>query len=428
MRIPSGKTDIAIYFVAVDATDYVTREAGLSSFTVYRSRDGAAEVAYTTPTITEIDATNMPGVYALLIDEDTTIGAASDSEEYCVHITHAGMAPVTRTIELYRRTVTTLETLTVSSGLGSANATQISGSSTAADNVEVVFATDFATNYDTTLDRWQVDVDTWRGSAPNSLVSSRVDVSVGAVANNAITAAAIATGAIDADAIADNAIDAGAIATGAITSAKFAAGAITAAVIATDAIGADALAADAVAEINATVDTALADYDGPTNAEMVARTLASASYATAAAQTTAQNDLDLLTGADGAVLATSQPNYAPATAAALAVVNGIVDAIKLSTDNLPSDPADQSLIIAATDAILSAVADVPTNAELEARTRLAAEYATASDLATVDGVADAIKTKTDQLAFTDGNVNANIEAVNAISVNGEGTEANPWGP
>jgi|GEM_PF-6029026 len=36
--------------------------------------------------------------------------------------------------------------------------------------------------------------------------------------------------------------------------------------------------------------------------------------ATAAAQTTAQNDLDLITGADGAVLATSQPNYAPAKA------------------------------------------------------------------------------------------------------------------
>lgn len=35
--------------------------------------------------------------------------------------------------------------------------------------------------------------------------------------------------------------------------------------------------------------------------------------ATSAAQTTAQNDLDLLTGADGATLATSQPNYAPNT-------------------------------------------------------------------------------------------------------------------
>lgn len=47
------------------------------------------------------------------------------------------------------------------------------------------------------------------------------------------------------------------------------AGLITAAAIATDAIDADALAADAIAEINATVDTALSDYDAPTSAELV---------------------------------------------------------------------------------------------------------------------------------------------------------------
>jgi hypothetical protein len=40
--------------------------------------------------------------------------------------------------------------------------------------------------------------------------------------------------------------------------------------------------ATALASINTQVDTALADYDGPTNAEMVARTLATADYATAA--------------------------------------------------------------------------------------------------------------------------------------------------
>lgn len=105
MRIPSGDTDIYIYFQAVDATDLTTAETGLSSFTVFRSRNGAAEVQYTTPTITEIDATNMPGTYALLLDEDTTIASTSDSEEYCVRITHSGMAPVVRTVELFRNSV-----------------------------------------------------------------------------------------------------------------------------------------------------------------------------------------------------------------------------------------------------------------------------------------------------------------------------------
>lgn len=106
MRIPSAKTDQQIFFVAVDSTDHSTRKTGLSAFTVYRSRNGAAAVVYTTPTIVELSAANMPGVYALLLDEDTTIASTSDSEEYCVHITCTNMAPVTRTIELYRRTAT----------------------------------------------------------------------------------------------------------------------------------------------------------------------------------------------------------------------------------------------------------------------------------------------------------------------------------
>ena len=64
-----------------------------------------------------------------------------------------------------------------------------------------------------------------------------------------------------------------------------------------------------------------------------------------------------------------------ATATNLAAAKTVVDAIKLKTDNLPSDPADESLIIAATDAITSA-------------------------LATVDGNVDAIKLVTDKLDDT----------------------------
>lgn len=59
----------------------------------------------------------------------------------------------------------------------------------------------------------------------------------------------------------------------------------------------------------AQVATELGTYDGPTNAEMVARTLAAASYATAAAQTTAQNDLDIITGANGVVIATGTQTF-----------------------------------------------------------------------------------------------------------------------
>lgn len=149
MRIPSGTVDQYLYFVAVDATDLKTRETGLTGFTVYRSRDGGAAAAYTTPTVNETDATNMPGVYELLLDEDMTIGSGNDSEEVCLHITHASMAPVTRVFELYRPIVTGGQTLNVAAGVGEA--------------------------------------------------------SVQSVAAGAITAAAIATGAIDADALAADA-------------------------------------------------------------------------------------------------------------------------------------------------------------------------------------------------------------------------------
>lgn len=166
MRFPSGVTDQYIYFVAVDATDFTTRETGLSTFTVYRARNGAAAAAYTTPTIAEVSSANLPGVYSLLLDEDMTIGSGNDSEEVVLHITHAGMAPVTRVFELYRNVVTAGETLGVSSGA---------------------------------LQSIANDAITAASIAANAIGSAEI-------ADGAITAAKIATGAIDADALATDAV------------------------------------------------------------------------------------------------------------------------------------------------------------------------------------------------------------------------------
>lgn len=188
MRIPSGKTDQNIYFVGYDSADHTTRKTGLSSFTVYRSRNGAAEVAYTTPTISEIDSTNMPGVYALLVDEDTTIASGSDSEEYCVHITCSGMDPVTRSIELYRRDTTSGRTLDVSSG-GEAGLDWANiGSPTttvALSGTTVKTATDVET-----------DTQDIQSRLPAALVSGRIDASVGAMASDVLTDTALAASAV----------------------------------------------------------------------------------------------------------------------------------------------------------------------------------------------------------------------------------------
>src|SRR3990167_9319682 len=116
MRIASGTVDQVISFVAVDSTDLKTRETTLTTFTVYRCRNGGAVTVMTTPTVTELDATNMPGVYKLLLDEDMTIAAGNTTEEMVFHITQASMAPVTIAIELFRPTVTEGNTLAVDSG------------------------------------------------------------------------------------------------------------------------------------------------------------------------------------------------------------------------------------------------------------------------------------------------------------------------
>ena len=125
MRMPSGVVDQYIYFIAVDSTDLKTRETGISSWTVYRSRNGGSATAYTTPTVAELSSSNMPGVYSLLLDEDMTIDSGDHSQEICLHITATGVAPITRVIELYRPDVTAGQTLAVASGAGDVSATSV---------------------------------------------------------------------------------------------------------------------------------------------------------------------------------------------------------------------------------------------------------------------------------------------------------------
>jgi hypothetical protein len=88
---------------------------------------------------------------------------------------------------------------------------------------------------------------------------------------------------------------------------------------------------------------------------------------------TAQADLDILTGSDGATLATAQANYAPATAASLATTDGKVD-------DILADTGTTGVVIAAAQTVAT-VTDV---------TNLHASAATAAALATVDTNVDNI--------------------------------------
>lgn len=209
------------------------------------------------------------------------------------------------------------------------NVTQISGDSTAADNCELMF-----------------DGTGYAGGTTQLNVNTRL------IANGAITAAAIA----------DNAITAAKIATGAITNAKFAAGAIDAAAIAADAIGASELAAGAVTEIVTGVwNAATSSYGGAgTYGQAVEDALAD----------TNELQTDLVNGGR---------------------LDLLIDAIKAKTDNLPTDPADQSAVEAAITAAHST-----TNGKIDAVDDYV-DTEVAAILAAVDTEVAAVKAVTDKL-------------------------------
>lgn len=161
MRIASGDTTKYLYFVALDATDLKTRETGLSSFTVRRSRNGGASAAYTTPTINETDSSNMPGVYELLVDEDTTLDSGDDEQEVVLHITATGMAPVTRVFTLFRPKITAGQTVTAASGRANADVKAWNGSAAVSGTVQTNGA-NTAASFETDLT--ETEDDHWTGA------------------------------------------------------------------------------------------------------------------------------------------------------------------------------------------------------------------------------------------------------------------------
>jgi hypothetical protein len=115
MRIVSGSTTESVYFVAFSTADHITRVTGLTSFNVYCSIAGSTGTTHAI-TVSEVNSTQMPGVYRALITDSTitTLGAGIDERELCLHMT-SSMDPVTRTVSLYRRPVTNGVTLAINS-------------------------------------------------------------------------------------------------------------------------------------------------------------------------------------------------------------------------------------------------------------------------------------------------------------------------
>ncbi|RWH86446.1 MAG: hypothetical protein EOR77_21600 [Mesorhizobium sp.] len=252
------------------------------------------------------------------------------------------------------------------------------------------------------------DVAAVKAVLPAALVSGRIDASVGAMAANVMTAAAAA----------------------ADLATELQSGLATAASIA-------ALNNLSAAQVNAEVDTAIADAGLATAANLatVAGYLDTEIAAILADTNELQTDwanggrLDLILDARASQTSVddlpTNAELATALAAADDAVLAQVALVKSKTDNLPDDPADQSLVVAATDAVMSRLG-APAGASLSADI---AALPTAAALAVTDGKVDGIKAKTDSLTFTvAGKVDANILSVNSVSVTGTGASGDEWGP
>lgn len=212
--------------------------------------------------------------------------------------------------------------------------------------------------------RPEVNMTHVRGSQVNTLQSGRMDSYVGA----------FASAVLDATAIASNAITDSKIASGALTAAKFASGAFDAVwsvatrvltagtnIVLAKGTGITGLNDLSAAQVNAEVDTALADYDPPTKAELDSAVVG---LATASALQTVDNEVG--------------------------VIDSIVDAIKAKTDNLPSSPASQSDV----QSVGSAVAGLNDLSQADVRSAIGLASADLDDqlsgLSTFDALTDAV--------------------------------------
>jgi hypothetical protein len=132
---------------------------------------------------------------------------------------------------------------------------------------------------------------------------------------------------------------------------------------------------------------------------------------------------------------TANTNLNDLSAAGVRAAVGLASAnLDTQLGDLPTNAELATALGTADDAVLAAIAALnnlsaaDVNAEVDTAIADAA-LATAANLATVDTVADAIKAKTDSLTFTvAGQVDANIQYVNDVQVNGTGASGDEWGP
>lgn len=301
----------------------------------------AVDSAHSDGGFKEIDATNMPGVYRL--DLPDAVCATGVPSAVVMLKGASNMTPVLLEIQLtdfdLNSTSNTVGTVTNLTNLPSIPNNWLTAAGIAADaGAEIADAVwDEAISGHTTAGSF--------GAKNQKVVPSETIGDYKADVSSLATSAALTTVGSNVTSIktkTDN-LPASPAAVG--SAMTLATNAITAAVIATDAIDADAIKADAVTEIQSGLATDYAlsmvgQYIIPVVDDIKAKTdnlpaspAASGEYTSALTAIQADLDNPAQYKADVSGLATSS---------ALVTVDSVVDSIKAKTDNLPTDPADDS--------------------------------------------------------------------------------------
>lgn len=185
----------------VDATDGIVSETGVTG-TPRISKNGGASAAAAT-TITEVDSTNMPGLYYIELSatEVDTLGTVMVSFKTAATGQWHGICHVVDfdPFDGVRMGMTALPNAAAEAAGGLFTRGTGAGQINQPANGLV-----------------DVNVEQWLDSVVNALASGRVDASVGAMAADVVTATAIANAAIDAATFAAGAINAAALATDAV--------------------------------------------------------------------------------------------------------------------------------------------------------------------------------------------------------------------
>lgn len=199
---------------------------------------------------------------------------------------------------------------------------------------------DTSTTLQGELDGIQADTENIQSRLPAALVSGRIDANIGSISDDATAANTL-----------ELFVEALDQSTGQLDSGSLAADTITAA----------SIASDAIAEINTTVDTALSDYDGPTNAEMVARTLVAASYATATSLQTIDDEIATIDGVVDSIVVDTQDIQSRLPAA---LISGKIDANTSAIAN--NSTAATNLAASASTIVRGTASGTPTTTTMQA--------------------------------------------------------------